>query len=301
MWGKAQQVAFDKLKKLLSAYPIVKIFDPAKDTTLTTDASEVSISAIMTQDGHPIMYLSRKLSASERKYSNIEREALAIVWAVQRAKHFLLGKKFTLQSDHKLLEFIFNPRKEIPKVISAHLMRWALSLSAFDYEIEYIKGENIPHVDALSHLDFDAASDADNANDVGDEEEGTFVHWAEMDIASLEEVKLETGREHLLMDIVRRVETNKWSACSVAERPFKAVRQSLSVENGVLCKGDTLVPPTTLRKKILSSVHDDVHCGTAATRNRLRLEVWWPGYCSDVETYVKKCSKCAEIKSSSKR
>ena len=67
-------------------------------------------------------------------------------------------------------------------------------------------------------------------------------------------------------------------------RPFKAVRQSLTVENGVLCKGDIMVPPTSLRKKILSSVHDDVHCGIAATRNRLRLEAWWSGYCSDVET-----------------
>ena len=197
------------------------------------------------------------------------------------------------------MEFIFNPRKEIPKATSARLMRWALSLSAFDYEIEYVKGENIPYVDALSRLDFDAASDADDVL-VGEEEEGTFVHWTETDIASLEEMKLETSRERLLIDILRRVETNKWNACSVAENPFKAVRQSLTVENGVLCNGGTVVSPTSLRKKILSSVHDDVHCGTAATRNRLRLEAWWPDYCSDVETYVNKCPKCAEIKPSSK-
>ena len=126
------------------------------------------------------------------------------------------GKKFTLQSDHKPLEFIFNPCKEIPKVTSACLMRWALSLSIFDYEIKYVKGENIPHVDALSRLDFSTAGDADNVH-VGKEEEGTFVHWTEMDIASLEEMKLETCRERLLMDILRHVETNKWSACSVAE------------------------------------------------------------------------------------
>ena len=91
--GQGTTSGFWQVEETFSAYPIVNIFDSTKNTTFTTDASEVSISAIMMQDGHPIMYLSRKLSASERKYSNIEREALAIVWAVQRAKHFLLGKE----------------------------------------------------------------------------------------------------------------------------------------------------------------------------------------------------------------
>ena len=153
-WGVLQQRAFDKLKLVLSRYPVVKIFDPLKSTVLTTDASEKSISGILTQDGHPVMYLSKKLTGSEQNFSNIECEAYAIVWSVLRAEHILLGKKFTLCTDHKPLEYIFHPHRGLPKVTTARLLRWAIQLAAFDYDIMYVKGESIPHVDALSRLDF---------------------------------------------------------------------------------------------------------------------------------------------------
>ena len=72
---------------------VVKIFDPKKDTTLTTDASEYSKSGILSQEGHLIMYLSRRLTNTEFNYSNIEKEALAMVWTITRARKFLIGKK----------------------------------------------------------------------------------------------------------------------------------------------------------------------------------------------------------------
>ena len=56
--------------------PVVKIFDPKQDITLTTDASEYSISGLLSPEGHPIMYLSRRLTNTEFNYSNIEKEAL---------------------------------------------------------------------------------------------------------------------------------------------------------------------------------------------------------------------------------
>jgi hypothetical protein len=88
---------------------------------LTTDASEHSISGILSQDGHPIMYLSRRLSDTECNYSNIEKKALAIVWTINRAHQFLIGKKFLLRSDHRPLEFMFNPTKELPKVATTRI------------------------------------------------------------------------------------------------------------------------------------------------------------------------------------
>ena len=74
--------------------PVVKIFDPKKNITLTTDASEHSISGILSQEGHPIMCLSRRLTNTEFNYSNVEKEALAIVWTTTRARQFLIGKRF---------------------------------------------------------------------------------------------------------------------------------------------------------------------------------------------------------------
>ena len=293
VWGVRQQKAFDELKQALHEYPVVQPFDVRKDTVLTTDASEKSVSAILSQDGHPVMYLSRRLTDAEQNYSNIEREALAIVWATSRARYYLIGKKFQLRCDHQPLEFIFNPLRQLPKVTSARLMRWALQLSAYDYDILYVKGESIPHVDALSRLDF-----SDSTLDTHDEKgkPDSFVHWTTTDVISIEELRHETLHDPILSAVKRRLLENNWSGCSSAERPFKAVRQSLSLENGILCKGDLLIPPSMLRSRVMEAVHADVHCGTMATRNRLKLKAWWPGYFNDVERYVGKCAQCVKFR-----
>lgn len=117
-----EQVTFENLKALLAKKPVVKIFDPRKEIVVTTDASECSISGILTYDGH-LVYLLRKLSNAEVNYSNIEEEVLVIIWMINRAHQFLSRKKFLLRSNHRPLEFIFNPRKELPKVTSSRILR----------------------------------------------------------------------------------------------------------------------------------------------------------------------------------
>ncbi|PAA81730.1 hypothetical protein BOX15_Mlig033926g4 [Macrostomum lignano] len=290
VWGLEQQKAFEDLKRALAVYPVIRIFDPRKLTTLTTDASESAVSGILSQDGHPVLYLSRRLSPAERNYSNIEREALAVVWATQRAKHFLLGKKFLLQCDHQPLEFIFGPSRELPKVTSARIMRWAIQLAAFDFDIAYVKGNSIPHVDAMSRMPFESNDDGDSSGD------GGFIHWTETDLLRLEEIRQGTDIDPVLKSIKRRIQKNVWSNCSAAERPFKAVRYQLTIEDGVVCCGDLLVPPAAVRSKMLQAAHGVTHSGALATRNRLKREAWWPGHCNDVERFVKQCATCMRIR-----
>lgn len=82
----------------------------------------------------------------------------------------------------------------------------------------------------------------------------------------------------------------------MAERPYKSVRQRLTVENEVVCLGDLIVSPAALRHKLLEAAHGDTHCRALATRNWINREVWWPGHCNGVERYVKQCVKCAHIR-----
>ena len=151
-WTLKQSKVFEALKKALTSKPVIKIFNPKKEVILTTDASECTIAAVVSQEGHPIMYLSRKIQSEECNYSNIEKEALPIVWSVERAETFLLGKKFFLKSDHKHQEFLFNPRKKLPRVASTSVLRWSIKIMAFNFDIIYVKENTIPHVDALSRL-----------------------------------------------------------------------------------------------------------------------------------------------------
>ena len=150
-----QQKAIETIKNELRANPFVQPFNLQKEATVTTDASEKDIGGVLSQEGHPVIYVSKKLTPAEQKYSNIEREALAIVFVVARLKQFLLGRRFTQQTDHKPLKYLFAPDEEIQKTASPRIARWAIALMGFDYELKYTPEEQIRHADALSRMDFD--------------------------------------------------------------------------------------------------------------------------------------------------
>ena len=154
-----QMSTFERLKSELASKPVVQHYSLEKEVTIITDASEKAIGGVLYQEGHPVSYVSKTLCQAEQRYSNIEREALAMVFVVKRLKQFLPGRKFYLETDHRPLEFIFAPNKELPKTVSATITRWAISLMAFDHEIIYKEGSSIPHADAMSRLNFDRDDD----------------------------------------------------------------------------------------------------------------------------------------------
>lgn len=287
-WGKKHDIAFQQLKNQLSSKPVIQPFDVKKETTLVTDASEKSIGGVIMQNEHPIIYMSRKLNCSEQNYSNTEREALAIVWCMNRAKQFLLGSKFQLKSDHRALEFLFHPRKPLPKVSSARLIRWAINIMAFDFDIEYVNGHKIPHADALSRLRFEIEEDIEKS-------EEHIIHWSGESVIPYEDIKTRTNEDRLLIGIMSRIRTGKWGSCSQMERPFKMNRHKLTIQNEIVYMDDKVIIPQYLREQALKMAHDHTHPGIIATRNKLMLNVWWPGYCHDVENYISKCDSCSKV------
>ena len=122
---------------------------------LEVDASPVGVGCVLIQNRNgqetPIYFASKKLSPAETNYSQIDREGLALVFAVQKFKYFLLGRKFTARTDHKPLLGLFGPHKQIPDT-SARLQRWALLLSQFTFDLEHKPGKLNVVVDALSRL-----------------------------------------------------------------------------------------------------------------------------------------------------
>ena len=127
---------FDILEVIITKKPAEKIFDLAKDITLTTDASEHSISGILAWESHPMIYFSRRITNTEFNYSNIKKEALAIVWTTTRARQILIGKELFWERNHNPLEFIFNPGKELPKATTSRILKWTIRLMAFDFNIK---------------------------------------------------------------------------------------------------------------------------------------------------------------------
>jgi len=143
--------SFNTLRKALTSNPI--LIYPNFDETflLTTDASSFAIGAVLSQGpvgkDLPIAYASRTLCSAETKYSTIERELLAIVWAVKHFRPYLFGRKFILITDHRPLTWLFSIKDP-----GSRLARWRLKLEEYDYKIEYKPGRINNNADALSRI-----------------------------------------------------------------------------------------------------------------------------------------------------
>jgi len=148
-WGDKEEHAFKEIKRVLSNEPILKLPDLNREFILQTDASNLSLGGCLLQehDGvkHPVLYASRKLIPREQNYSVSEREALAIIWAINKFHRYLYGQQFVLESDHRPLQYLQSSHHKNPR-----LMRWSLALQAYRYTVKYIRGSQNVVADYLS-------------------------------------------------------------------------------------------------------------------------------------------------------
>ena len=151
LWNEQCQSAIEQIKEQISSHPILLLPDLKKPFFVQTDASGVGLGAVLLQeqDGllYPCLYASKKLLDRETRYSVIERECLAIVWALQKFARYLLGRRFVLQTDHRPLQFLNSSR-----LLNARLARWALLLQEFDFSVEHIQGCKNNLADFLSRF-----------------------------------------------------------------------------------------------------------------------------------------------------
>ena len=150
-WGQEQDKAFQKSKDIISSDNLIIHFDPTKNLTLTCDASPDGIGAVLSHDELPIAFASRSLNQAERNYSQLDREGLSIIFGVRKFHKFVYGREITIITDYKPLLGLFGENKPLPEHASPRLQRWAITLSAYSYQLKYKPGcENT--ADALSRL-----------------------------------------------------------------------------------------------------------------------------------------------------
>ena len=118
-WSEEQDRAVSQIKAVLCSAPVLQYYDVKKETTIECDSSEHGLGAVITQEGKPVAYASRTLTSTERNYAQIEKEALAIVFACERFEQYIMGKETTVLSDHKPLMKIF-AKPILTSPISAH-------------------------------------------------------------------------------------------------------------------------------------------------------------------------------------
>lgn len=219
----------------------------------------------------------------ERKYFQTEREALSLVWAVDRFQLYLLGKRFKLITDCKPLQFLFKERSKP----CATIERWILRLQAYTFDVVYKPGAN-NLADALSRLS------VTNPVAYRSSDEGYLLQLALTGFpsaVSVEEVEDETLKDTVLQSVQQSLETGEWNEIAKEFKPFSS--ELCRVQN-LLLRGDKLVIPEQLRSRLLEIAHES-HPGMVVMKRRLRQKVWWPQMDKQVESFVKKCKNCTLV------
>ena len=295
-WMKKADHAFQTVKSHLASCQLLAHYDPNLPVHLACDASPYGVGAVLSHimpDGSekPIAYASRSLATAEKNYSQLYKEALAIIFGIKRFHQYIYGRKFQLVSDHKPLMSILDAKKGIPVMASARLQRWALMLAAYDYSIVYRPGPKLANADCLSRLPMPQSVPTPPVP--GD----TIMLLEKMEEfpVNVSQIRTWTNKDPLLSRVRKLVQ------CGFPEhlksdkdlKPYMQRKFELSVQDQVLLWGNRVIVPPQGRARVIEGLHE-AHPGIARMKALARGLVWWPGIDTALEDKVKTCSVCQE-------
>lgn len=285
-WNEHHEKAFKQLKDDITRATTLAYYQRDYTTILTVDASPVGLGAILSQiqpNGarRPIAMASRLLSQVERRYSQTEKEALAVVWSCEHFRLYLIGSTFTIESDHKPLEILYAPRSRP----SARIERWVLRLQQFNYKMRYIKGKN-NSADSLSRLTKHESTESQDEED----SINRVVEYALPNAITLEQITQQTDEQYIqLREAIMRGRENE------APEEFRKIFRELTTINGIIMRSDRIFIPKALRPEVLKIAHSG-HQGIVRTKQRLRSKVWWNNMDKETEEMIHKCLACSVTK-----
>ena len=300
-WNTECQDSFVKIKEALTTTTVLAHFSPELPLGIACDASAVGIGAVLFHrypDGseRPIAYASKSLTKAEKNYSQIEREALSIIFGVRKFHQFLYGRSFILVTDHKPLLTIFGPKKGIPVMSASRLQRWAIILSAYTYSIEYKPTRQHGNADCLSRLPLDTDPVFEKYQSLHPVVNVIQQNQLTQLPVSAEEVKNATEKDPVLKQVIARIKGG-WPKTQKnlppELHPFFNRRFQLTIQEGCILCGLKVVIPSALKERVLEEIHEG-HTGIVKMKSIARIHVWWPKIDVDIERTVSKCTACQE-------
>ena len=260
IWGDSQQQAFEKIKQQLSSSPVLAIYDPQKDTTVAADASSYGLGAVITQiqsDGshRAIPYASRALTSTEEKYTQIEKESLALTWACQRFSDYLIGKQFHILTDHKPLVSLLSSK--LLDTLPLRVQRFRMRLMRFTYTISHVPGKELTVPDTLSRAPVSSPTFNDTRfNSEVDAFVNLMLEGLPATEIKLQQIQQAQKEDAICCKLIKFCHEG-WPAKSLIPDPVKPyihVAAELSVQNDLM-RGNRIVIPVSLQAEMLEKLH----------------------------------------------
>lgn len=271
-WKEEEQRSFRMLKEAFLEHGVLRYPDFAQEFEVHTDASNVAIGAEIRQHGKLVSTASRKLTGPETRYSVTEREALAIVWALKTFRHYLLGSRFVLRTDHQCLTSLASMKDPTGRVA-----RWLVVLGEYDMRIEYVRGQDNSLADYLSRQ--------------GSETGGEGPHVLSVALTTVDPLKILEG---VLKGEVNVAELSARQRKSVARKASKYY-----LENGILFKRSlfsrdlAVVFEEAARNGIVQRAHGTGHPTARRMFDEITENFYWTGLYKDCERVAEGCMACA--------
>ena len=307
-WTRDCQHSFEQLKGKLTTAPILAYPDYSRPFLLDTDASDVGIGAVLAQhddEGRErvVAYASRTLSRTERKYCVTRHELLAVVTFVQHFRPYLLGRAFTLRTDHGSLTWLQSFKNP-----EGQLARWLEKLQEFNFTIVHRRGRSHQNADALSRIP---------CSQCGREEDPqplpvAVTNLQQHDLSGMRQLQKEDPDVGVVMEAWEngsKPSEDVQKAQSTTARRLLQLWDQLLVRDGILYRrwesadGSRsvlqLVLPRSERKRVLHELHAGAtggHLGETKVLGKLKERFYWPGHATDVRDWCRTCRPCAQRK-----
>lgn len=295
-WTRDCDAAFRAIKEVLTREPALAHYDPSLPLVLSVDSSAYGLGAVLSHaypDGSErvVCCASRTLSDTERRYSQVDKEALAIVYGVSRHHQYVYGRPFILKTDHKALSYIFGPKKGIPQTAASRLQRYAVRLAAYDFDIKFVPTERNGNADALSRLPLQ------HLKGESDRDDAAYLHFVEDSFPiSHKDVAKETRNDLILRRVYGYLMSGWPEGTEIEnEKPYFHRKESLHIDHDCIVWGYRVVVPASLRAHILDEIHSG-HPGVVRMKQVARHYVWWPLLDADIEARARACAACAAVR-----
>ena len=255
-WTQKEQDAFDVLKSSIITAPVLTRYGAKLPLKVACDASQYGLGAVISHvytDGQEkaLAFASRSLNNHEINYSQIDKEGAAVIFALKKFNQYLLGNHFTLTTDNKAIKKIFDPSTELSPIAAARLVRRALILNQYDYEIEFKPTKEHGNADMLSRLPRSVTSDLPVDN---------LLYSLQISAlpSTADEIRNQTSKDGTLSKVITYLQDGIWpDVIDDNLQLYYKKRSELSIEDGKLLWGLRVVIPAVLKDIILQVLHDE--------------------------------------------